>query len=105
MWLEDHDTFDLEADELQEGMNKWKRKKLSKEHRQASRAKPATSSRFEANRNFNVDGIEDGIILATSYNVKASKPWPARIMHAKEAKALGSSSRRSSGSRRRCSLR
>lgn len=96
LWLEDHDTFDLEADELQEGMKKWERKQSTKEQKQVARAKPTASARFEANRNFAVDGIEDGIILASSYNVKASRPWPARIMHAKEAQALGSSSRRSS---------
>jgi len=26
MWLEDNDTFDLEADELQYAMKKWERK-------------------------------------------------------------------------------
>ena len=96
LWLEDHDTFDLEADELQEGMKKWERKQSTKGQKQVVKAKPAASVRFEANRNFSVDGIEDGIILASSYNVKASRPWPARIMHAKEAETLGSSSRRSS---------
>jgi len=97
-WIEDHDTFDLEADELQEGMKKWD-KKIAKRKPVASLPKPARPSiRFEANRNFSVDDIEDGIILAKSYKSKSGRPWPARVMHVTEVKASGNQlgSRRSS---------
>jgi len=110
LWIEDNETFDLEADELQEALKKWDRKRTLKQKRSNSAAneksqpsaligkKPSMSIRFEASRNFTVDGVEDGIILAISYNGRTRIPWPARIMHVTEVKALGnlSSSRRSS---------
>lgn len=100
LWTEDLDTFDLEADELQEGMKKWERKVAK---RKAASSAPTTkaprpSVRFEASRHFSVEGIEDGIILAKSYKSKGGQPWPARVMHVTEVKALGiqQGSRRSS---------
>ena len=111
MWVEDQETFDLEADELQDALTKWDKKNSSKQKKllanrnaKASNSsskglsKPVGSVRFEATRNFTVDGIENGIILATSYNARNGVPWPARVMHSSEVKALGAqvSSRRSS---------
>lgn len=98
LWIEDQDTFDLEADELQEGMKKWEKKIAKRRAAGAPTAKQRPSIRFEANRNFTVSGIEDGIILAKSYKSKSGRPWPARVMHVTEVKALGNQlgSRRSS---------
>ncbi len=101
IWIEDHDTFDLEADELMEGMKKWEKKILKRKVKAPgapmTKQRPP-SIRFEANRNFTVSGIEDGIILAKSYKSKSGRPWPARVMHVTELKALGTQvgSRRSS---------
>lgn len=99
MWIEDLDTFDLEAGELQEGIKKWERKeaRIKGTNKAAKLSKSSSSVRFEQNRNFTVKGVEDGIILATSYKTKISRPWPARIMHVTEVKAMGQlASRRSS---------
>jgi len=90
LWIEDLDTFDLEADELQEGMAKWEKKVSKRKTSSAPSAKASRPSiRFAANRNFSVDGIEEGMILAKSYKSKGGQPWPARVMHVTEVKALG----------------
>jgi hypothetical protein len=98
LWIEDLDTFDLEADELLEGMKKWEKIVAKRKAAAVISRQNRPSNRFEANRNFTVDGIEDGIVLAKSYRSKAGHPWPARIMHVTELKALGNQilSRRSS---------
>ena len=98
-WIEDQDTFDLEADELQEGMKKWEKKIAKRRVTNSLVSKNRPSIRYEANRNFSISGIEDGIILARSYKSKSARPWPARVMHVTEIKALGAQltgSRRSS---------
>jgi hypothetical protein len=93
MWIDDLDTFDLEADELQDALYAWEKKVGKKKNSRSSSASATRgvshSNRFEVNRNFTVDGIEDGIILAKSLNVRAARPWPARIMHVWEMKNLG----------------
>jgi len=93
MWIDDLDTFDLEADELQDALYAWEKKVGKKKNSRSSSASSTRgvshSNRFEVNRNFTVDGIEDGIILAKSLNVRAARPWPARIMHVSEMKNLG----------------
>uniref|UniRef100_A0A7S4IKF4 histone deacetylase n=1 Tax=Odontella aurita TaxID=265563 RepID=A0A7S4IKF4_9STRA len=117
IWLEDHDTFDLEADELQEALKKWDRREQVKQKKLASRqtllggnVKPqgfagkeksqSSSMRFAASSNLTCKGIEHGIILATSFNQQArlGVPWPARVMNVSEVKANGAqaSNRRSS---------
>ena len=122
MWIEDHDTFDLEADELQDALKKWERKEVLRQKKLAAgrqtlsgtTAKPqglgkqgisgprsAGSMRFAASSNLTVKGIEHGIILAspTHPNARPGVPWPARVMHVSEVKALTGSqlvSRRSS---------
>jgi hypothetical protein len=119
MWFEDLDTFDLEADEVQEGMRKWLSKDARKKAKSlnssrdmpllggtANRArsrltsKPPTSIRFAESSKFTVAGIEQGIILAASFNPKAHLGvfWPARVMHISEIRAhgLNPASRRSS---------
>ncbi len=102
MWVEDHDTFDLEADELQEGMKKWERRaskrKVPLEKASSKPSRTSSSARFEESRKFTVEGVEEGIILAKSYKAKGGRPWPARIMHVTEVKELGVTvtSRRSS---------
>eukprot|EP00559_Dactyliosolen_fragilissimus_P003919 CAMPEP_0184855834 /NCGR_PEP_ID=MMETSP0580-20130426/973_1 /TAXON_ID=1118495 /ORGANISM="Dactyliosolen fragilissimus" /LENGTH=1326 /DNA_ID=CAMNT_0027350471 /DNA_START=326 /DNA_END=4306 /DNA_ORIENTATION=- len=105
MWFEDSDTFDLEADELQDALKKWDRKQGAKKRKnhanigfkpvydgksKVQKQKTSTSIRFEASRNFTVEGAEEGIILATSYNARVGIPWPARIMHVNEIKSMGS---------------
>jgi len=125
MWLEDFETFDLEADELQSAIKKWElreaRRKIKHKNGSAKPllsggsparmlanmtskiiTKPAISNRFAATKSFTVAEIEHGIILAASYhpNARHGVMWPARVMHVSEIKALTSSthttSRRSS---------
>jgi len=114
MWFEDKDTFDLEADEIQEGMQRWERKQAAKRRKTHANAgtiptcnnpkfkRPSnpfsSSSRFDASKKISVDGIGESIILARSYKSKVNIPWPARVMHVTEVKALRSqnTSRRSS---------
>lgn len=99
LWIDDLETFDLESDELQEGMKKWERKiQRRNANKNTSSGRTRPSIRYEANRNFKIDGIGEGIILAKSYRNRGGQPWPARILHVTEIKALGSqlSSRRSS---------
>jgi hypothetical protein len=99
MWVDDLDTFDLETDELLDGIKRWERK-IAREQTNIKQAKPSrisSSTRFEQSKNFHVKGIESGIVLATSYKTKGGRPWPARIMHVTEVKATGQlTSRRSS---------
>mmetsp|Transcript_20742 Transcript_20742/g.25697 ORF Transcript_20742/g.25697 Transcript_20742/m.25697 type:complete len:1163 (-) Transcript_20742:758-4246(-) len=124
MWLEDLDTFDLEADELQEAIKKWETKenrrkvkivanrsakslsdgsasavggapRVSAGNDGKSTTKPTTtingSSRFAATKDFTVEGIEHGIVLAATMhpNARHGVMWPARVMHVSEIKALG----------------
>eukprot|EP00978_Attheya_sp_CCMP212_P030461 scaffold112084_cov63-Attheya_sp.AAC.4 len=119
IWLEDLDTFDLEADELQEGMRKWLSKDARKKakslnssgampllgltanrERSGLTSKPPASIRFAESSKFTVAGIDHGIILAASLNPKAHLGvfWPARVMHVSEIRAhgLNPASRRSS---------
>jgi len=112
MWLEDLETFDLEADEMQDAIKKYEfkaaRKKLKGSKSNLNRApgiaanyssafsnnsKPSTSTRFSSTTNFSIEGIEHGIILASSYHEKARAGvlWPARVMHVSEFNDLGGS--------------
>ena len=109
MWLEDLDTFDLEADELQGAIKKWEKRAALREKKKAAGAgqngpaRPTSSQRFAAIEKLTVDGIEHGIVLAASYHTNARQGilWPARILHVSEVKALGSTalSRRSSAAK------
>lgn len=96
MWLEEFDTFDLEAEELTDARKKFERKKKQKEQKEVP--KPAqvvnTSTSRRSGRtstsDFTVKGIEHGIVLAVSYS-RGSRPgvfWPARVMHFSEMKSL-----------------
>lgn len=121
MWIEDLETFDLEADEIQDAMRKYDakiaRKKAKLEKKMSSSGsssisaskdssieskKPSNSStRFSATINFTVENIEHGIILATSYdeNARYGVLWPARVLHVSELNAFsksGLTSKRSS---------
>eukprot|EP00594_Rhizosolenia_setigera_P014074 CAMPEP_0178963178 /NCGR_PEP_ID=MMETSP0789-20121207/14855_1 /TAXON_ID=3005 /ORGANISM="Rhizosolenia setigera, Strain CCMP 1694" /LENGTH=1239 /DNA_ID=CAMNT_0020647569 /DNA_START=158 /DNA_END=3877 /DNA_ORIENTATION=- len=110
MFVEDLETFDLESDELRDAINRYeksqkKNKKSIKEttkpigNTQSSKVAKSSSTRFASAHNFNVDGIEQGIILASTYNGKAQPGvlWPARVLHASEIKNMpGLTSRRSS---------
>lgn len=100
VWLDEGESFDLEAEELQEAVRKWQRKfkkvepKKTSERKKSERsdkkpesiAQRTTSARFAASTNFTVAGIEQGIVLATTYNPNARQGvfWPARVMHVSE---------------------
>ena len=106
VWMEDLDTFDLEADELQGALKKWEKRQALREKKAAGGAgqtRPTSSQRFAAAEKLTVDGIEHGIVLAASYHANARQGilWPARILHVSEVKALGSTalSRRSAASK------
>ena len=91
MWLDGNETFDLEAEELQRAEKAWGRKFRQKEQ-------PLPSARFASTAKFTVEGIENGIIMAKSYDSRArhSLFWPARVMHVSEYSQSQSQSRRSS---------
>jgi len=87
MWFEGFETFDLEAGELQEARKKWERRNKDKTHGPRPRSSSVTgSSRFSSTKTFTVEGIEHGIVLATTYNPLARPGvfWPARVMHVSE---------------------
>lgn len=91
MWLQEFDTFDLEAEELDDAKKRFDRKKKLKEQKDAP--KPAQTGNEGTRRSgryssadFTVKGIEHGIVLAVSYS-RGSRPgvfWPARVMHFSE---------------------
>jgi len=76
MWVEDCVTFDLEAPELEDSRRKYVRRKALQ--LKAMKETPKVD--------FNVDGIEHGIILATTFahGSKHGVFWPARVMYASE---------------------
>jgi hypothetical protein len=117
MWLEEFDTFDLEAEELEDAKRRFERKLKQKEQQE----QPATSttqtnkessstnkqgvstdtgrrSGRYASADFQVEGIEHGVVLAVSYS-RGARPglfWPARVMHFTEMKSYGSQNKRGS---------
>lgn len=105
IWLEDGmESFDMEAEELIDARRKWERrakaeekagrKQAEKQHESNKQAKQQTqqgnarrSHRYNAANEINIDGVEQGIVLAASF-AKGARPgvyWPARVMHASEA--------------------
>jgi acetoin utilization deacetylase AcuC-like enzyme len=82
-YVEDLETFDLEPGELQNATRKWDLKQKQSHKKQATTVPlPAGSTRFAATANFNVDGIEHGIILAVPTSKAAQGVlWPARVQH------------------------
>lgn len=103
MWLEDRITFDLEVEELEEGRKKFERRKNrprpgEKKGSTSSNAAPSEaerrSTRNVSTADFQVSGIEHGIILATSFarGARHGVFWPARVIHASEL--LGPQSKR-----------
>jgi hypothetical protein len=97
MWFEGFETFDLEAEELTDARKKWERRNKDKvEKANASAIASTASSRFAAASNFSVDGIEHGIVLATTYNAHARQGvfWPARVMHLSELDKTKSQTKR-----------
>jgi hypothetical protein len=90
MWLDAFETFDLEAEELQQAVKKWERKHKKSVMRQSTPSNDtpvvAGSARFAAVKDFSVEGIEHGIVLATTYNPNARQGvfWPARVLHVSE---------------------
>ena len=84
IWIEDLDTFDLEADEVKEALGKYEKKQLRLQKKAATnKAVVAGSTRKQATAKFVVPGIEHGIVLALSARSKGVL-WPARIMHVSE---------------------
>jgi hypothetical protein len=82
MWIEDLKPFDLEPEELANSRKKYERKKAAQSSSDQKRKLIKNTAKVE----FEVDGIEHGIILATSF-ARGARPgvfWPARVMHASE---------------------
>jgi hypothetical protein len=92
MWTEDLSTFDLELEELEDARKKFERrnqaKLQNKERSKDSAVDSRRSNRIMSNADFQVKGIEHGIVLATSYarGARHGVFWPARVMHATELK-------------------
>lgn len=83
VWIEDLETFDMEADEVKEALLKYEKRQARIQKRAVSANIASGSTRKQATARFLVEGIEHGIVLALS---KASKGvmWPARVMHVSE---------------------
>ncbi|KAL3924265.1 MAG: hypothetical protein SGILL_001145 [Bacillariaceae sp.] len=96
MWIEDFKTFDVELEELVDAKKRWDRKQQSKlkDKEKSKDVDSRRSNRNLSNPDFQIEGIEHGIILATSYAKGARHGvfWPARVMHATEL--VGSQSKR-----------
>jgi len=117
MWLEDRETFDLEADELWTAIKKWENREGRKNKQQVSRSSSSAdlieipqprgyvSHRNQQNVDFTVAGIEHGIVLAISPhpNARNGVLWPARVMHVSELNKTGAP--REPGTRRGASKR
>jgi hypothetical protein len=102
IWLEDYIAFDLEAEELLQAKQKWEKIHWRKsQDAKVFAALPSAKNRKTNVReaaigsggfvDFTVQGIEFGIVLASSYS-KGARPgvyWPARVMHASEASQNG----------------
>jgi hypothetical protein len=99
-----YETFDMEAEELLEAKRKWERRQQKVSAAAAATSAGAASSdssrrsaRYNVSSDFTVKGIQDGIVLATSYS-KGARPgvyWPARVLHASEATGPLSQGKRS----------
>lgn len=86
IYVEDLETFDMEADEVQEGLTKYE-KKLARIQKKNASAKVAAggATRKQAIARFLVEGIEHGIVLALpSKSSSKGVMWPARVMHVSE---------------------
>ena len=85
LWIEDLDTFDLEADEVKEALIKYEKKqaRLQKKAATNTAVVVAGSTRKQATAKYLVPGIEHGIVLALSARSKGVL-WPARILHVSE---------------------
>lgn len=83
IWVEDLETFDMEADELSKALTKYEKKQARLQKKSTTVIAGAT--RKQATARFLVDGIEHGIVLAlpSKGNTKGQL-WPARVMHVSE---------------------
>lgn len=103
MWLEDRETFDLEADELWSAIKKWEAREVRKQTKQQLSSNNSltdisepqqqpqqrvaySNHRHQQYADYTVRGIEHGIVLATSCHPNSRKGvfWPARVMHVSE---------------------
>ncbi len=90
LWVEDLATFDLEREELEDARKKYERKKAASTEKKKKQLIHQTLK-----NDFQVAGIEHGIVLATSYarGARHGVFWPARVLHASEL--VGNTGRRS----------
>ncbi|CAJ1933888.1 unnamed protein product [Cylindrotheca closterium] len=94
MWIEEFDTFDLEAEELADAKKRFEKRIKQREQKEKPQAQAANLSGSRrsgrtTSPDFTVNGIEHGIVLAVSYS-RGSRPgvfWPARVMHFSEMKS------------------
>jgi hypothetical protein len=94
MWLKEFDTFDLEAEELDDAKRRHDRRNKLKEQKEAPKQaqtenEGARRSGRSSSADFTVKGIEHGIVLGVSYS-RGSRPgvfWPARVMHFSEMRS------------------
>ncbi|CAB9516784.1 Type-2 histone deacetylase 2 [Seminavis robusta] len=105
IWLEEGmESFDMEAEELNDARRKWERRvkatatasdssgqgRRQSQKRQQDDLKGRRSHRYTSANDLRIKGVEDGIVLAASFS-KGARPgvyWPARVMHASEAAIL-----------------
>lgn len=105
VYIEDLETFDLEPGELKAAIKRYdnKQKQASKKSRPV--VPPSGSTRFSATVNFNVEGIENGIILAVpSSNAAQGALWPARVRSVVEGTLTASGNVRRNSSKNQISV-
>ena len=86
IWIEDFETFDLEADEVNDALSKYEKKQARIQKNKYNPNIVAGATRKQATARFLVEGIEHGIILALS-RMSRGVLWPARVMHCSEMKS------------------
>lgn len=84
IWIEDLDTFDLEAEEVNEALSKYEKKLARTQKRASSTNVIAGGTRNKATARYLVEGIENGIVLALPTKASKGVMWPARVMHVSE---------------------
>ena len=102
-YVEDLETFDLEPGELSQAIKKWNNKQKQLNKKKTTRAmvpSASGSTRFASTTNFTVEGIENGIILASSQQQRGQGVlWPARVSHVVEGNLKSTANARRNSSK------
>ena len=97
IYTEDLVPFDLELDEIQEGLKRFERRKIRRKAKETNANAKKATSRLTRNK-YCVSGIDNGIVMALSNSpgAKSGVKWPARVLGVSEIEELGNAVLRSS---------